>query len=136
MVDLKKHPHPFEDHWARPGDCAICSRGDNDPIHVVKSPFDPDPRPLIPAENGYVWCEGCESVAPVTNHQCGKDPRLSYAWGLEDSLLATKARAEFAESLLCAEVFAHTIIRFERGHMDLMLWGPCDCALCDEARKP
>lgn len=46
--------------------------GDTPPGRPASWPFDPEPRALEPAQNGYIWCDGCESVQPVTGHECAK----------------------------------------------------------------
>lgn len=96
---------------------------------------------------GWVYCNTCESPQPVSGHECGKDPRLSYAWGLEDALIAANARAEFAESLLCAMALQHGFERMDpydlsdeeiaRVEPGAWMWPGCDagdCPFCDSAR--
>lgn len=63
-IDLKKHPHPFAEFWARPGDCEVCSRGADDPIHVVKSPYT---TPVV-YDASLVWCAECGAAKPKHEH--------------------------------------------------------------------
>jgi hypothetical protein len=43
----------------------------------AKDPFDPDPRALEPAKNGWVWCERCESPRDLASreHDCNGEFR-------------------------------------------------------------
>lgn len=135
VVDLSKHPHPYEDHPARPGDCHLCAAGADDRIHVVKSPFDPNPRKLEPAQNGFVWCDTCDQAQPAAGHECatGIDREdLAIRMGSRAVGLWREARerAEFAESLLCALAWDH-------GTAIARAWLACfpaECVFCDAAR--
>ncbi len=37
---------------------------------VLPSHFDPNPRPLEPAQNGWLWCEVCQSPQEARGHVC------------------------------------------------------------------
>lgn len=34
------------------------------------SPYDPNPPAKTPAENGYIWCDACDSVQEAKGHKC------------------------------------------------------------------
>lgn len=36
----------------------------------AEPPYDPSPRPLEKAQNGFVWCDTCEAVRPAAGHDC------------------------------------------------------------------
>ena len=83
-------------------------------------PFDPNPPKLIPAENGFIYCRTCEKSQPASGHECGA-PLIPAAWLIEVGEFL--ARAEFAESLLCATVFGHGLA-----------YGTCRCDFCSIIR--
>ena len=62
-------------------------------------PFDANPRPLEPAQNGWVFCETCQAPKPAEGHE--------HSTGIDLEILSWKPRAEYAESLLCAMAFDH-----------------------------
>lgn len=54
--------------------CPFCGRPDPRTLPRTASwPFDPNPRPLEPAQNGFRWCHDCESVQPAAGHECAPD---------------------------------------------------------------
>ncbi len=65
----------------------------------MNEPYDPKPRALEPAQNGFIWCEVCKRPQHVV-HDCDHEP---YSPELDHAL----DRAEYAESLLCAMAFDH-----------------------------
>lgn len=112
-------------------------------------PFDPEPRALEPAQNGFHWCRGCESVQPVTGHECGggvEAPASPYTARVRfERFAALSERAEFAESLLCAMAFDHGAALLCVSYVFHMAraFGPCPesdggnpggCIFCDAAR--
>lgn len=97
---------------------------------------------------GWVWCATCESPQPVSGHPCGIEksvqwmheemPRLRADLEAAEAdldraevvkdlalshLVGAEARAEFAESLLCATVFGHGLA-----------YGTCRCDFCNIIR--
>lgn len=107
-------------------------------------PFDPHPPAKTPAENGYRYCNDCDSVVEAKGHECeGRfGPKMRRVWVRVPTDLCPRCRrvdlqlgtdgdfysadcmcddpderAEFAESLLCALALRHG---FERmGAYDL-----------------
>lgn len=99
-------------------------------------PFDPEPRALEPAQNGYIWCDGCESVQPVTGHECGTASERAYRIQcVEYDRDEAEERAERAESLLCAMAFDHGAWlgarEFRLMHCSYYVLG---CVFCDATR--
>lgn len=102
MLERGRNP---ETDW-RCGDSAACRQRS----HFPKSPFDPNPRTLDKAQNGFIMCRVCESVQLAAGHECGDDIDDS-GWIIYYADLAhdrtaerdiATDRAEHAESLLCA----------------------------------
>lgn len=112
------------------------------------SHFDPNPRPLEPAQNGYIWCAKCDCVRPATGHECltcrfgHRHMTAALAAecahdGIPDEHLRwrqAESRAEFAESLLCAMAFDHgRRLRFRHGEA-YCYPDPAACVFCDAGR--
>lgn len=142
-----------QDRCSHAGECVglVCvaqSRGE------FKSPFDPNPPKLIPADNGWIFCATCESPQPVSGHECvpvrclkcGKS-EWEGAWvcacdSLDAELSRAEMRAEFAESLLCAMAWSHGLDK--RDHESHSFGPPVvefyplcavgRCVFCDAAR--
>lgn len=112
--------------------------GDSCPDHphavqslaALESPYDPDPRPLDKATNGFIRCPTCEQVVELP-HECNRLAR-DY-WRDEGNPLPSdfEARAEFAESLLCAMAFDHER-SWQVTRESCRLWEPC--VFCEAAR--
>lgn len=115
-------------------------------------PFDPNPPKLIPAENGWVFCDSCEKPQPTSGHEC-EPGRQPFSWLVEAA--AWQERAEFAEDLLNRLAFVHGCEHmglYDLDPSDLAreptrsniarggwVWALCDageCPFCDAARKP
>ncbi len=47
--------------------CIVCGRPDP---RTIKSPFDPEPRPLEKSEWGYRYCLACDAPVSVVGHAC------------------------------------------------------------------
>lgn len=65
----KRNEWGFDPH----SPCTGCGRPD--PRSLDKHPhwpFQEDPRPLEPAQNGWIFCATCESPQPVSGHECAK----------------------------------------------------------------
>lgn len=120
-------------------------------VRSLPSPFDPNPRALEPAQNGFRWCHSCQSVAEVAGHECAKPfgTLTNQATAQDWSWLAEREgrRADFAESLLCAMALQHGFERMDPYDMDdeeiarvgrgAWMWPGCDagdCPFCDAAR--
>lgn len=58
-----------------------------------RSPFDPSPRTLDKAQNGFIMCRVCESVQPAAGHECGKP-------GLENSPVYVRQDVPLLRSLI------------------------------------
>lgn len=99
----------------------------------------PVPEPTANGANGFRWCHSCESVADVAGHECvlpGTDEDMHHV----GTCLEDAARAEFAESLLCAMAFDHGHERLHVGYfwLDIRAFHFCpvgECIFCDAARK-
>lgn len=119
-----------------PHRCRRCGGSGADPEHEGRCgecwPFDPDPPKLIPADNGYRWCDGCDSVVEAKGHECrtleGTEAEDYLRW-LDTGRSPIAARAEFSESLLCAICFDHK-------RATMAAFGPCRarCVACDAER--
>lgn len=104
----------------------------------LPSPFDPNPRALEPATNGFIWCDKCESAQPVSGHECAKpgERPLGALVSLTLELEYAQAEAEAAHSLLCALALDHGLERFRRhfGGVEGYCHGAEECVFCGAAR--
>lgn len=122
--------------------CGRCGGTGRDPEHAGHCgecwPFDPAPRALEPATNGFVWCERCNGAVAV-NHECPPARREPFSFLVEAA--KQQERAELAEGLLLAAMFAHlqNVLRCTDGSVHSDWFGPCDesdgCVFCDAERK-
>lgn len=114
-------------------------------------PFDPNPRALEPAQNGFIWCDRCDQTQPAAGHDCAvcrfghrhMSPELAAACahdGIPDEHLRWRQaefRAELAESLLCAIAFddARLVIDIRHGEGCDPGEPDRDCLLCKVQRE-
>lgn len=100
-------------------------------------PFDKSPNPLTPATNGWIRCPTCEQVVQLP-HECSLDDSLANGKFGEAIVVTVRrarsaeARAEFAESLLCAMAFDHQRSGDATGE-PCALWVPC--VFCEVSRQ-
>ncbi len=127
----------------------------------MNEPYDPKPRALEPAQNGFIWCEKCQEPQPAAGHPCrggvfdrsamdaawegaleeirkrGGDPEeLLARASLNLEVIDLRGRVAFAESLLCAMALSHGL-NIEALSPDARAeWRPrhFDCVFCEAAR--
>ncbi len=91
------------------------------------------PDPQMGSRDGWAWCPVCGGIQPPEHNHGIQLCAPGGACRFSGPLIDLAARAEFAESLLCAVVFDH--VRMMQGHHRIGE-ATCyfDCSLCEAAR--
>lgn len=122
-------------------DVAFCTAR----VAKLPSPFDPTPRALEAATNGFVWCDRCHQVRPAAGHHCSL---FDLGPPIILDVMAIERRAELAESLVGALALEHGLDHMGTFDLDDVeiaaatarggwVWALCDigtCVFCDAAR--
>lgn len=100
-----------------------------------REPYDPEPRPLEKATNGFVMCRGCDQVVQLP-HDCagpslfGLKPQKVSLLSLWSKIKDATERAERAESMLNVLAFDHAVDLLHEGEIWMAARKAQHCVFC------